>query len=221
VAQGGDDRRRPGRGWRQGAPVDLRVSATWAIPPNVDMLAAATRLSAEQGWGAVSVRRVAEEAGTSTRAVFSLFGSKQGLDQELHLAMFERLLELMRATPRTADPRADLLELRHAYRRWATERPERHAAVMRVSGPHAARSPEGLATARAATAELRQVIARCAAAGLLADRDVDRLTVQWRAVAHGLAEFENRGLLPDGDQAWRSVLAALLDGYQGVSSGDA
>ena len=68
------------------------------------LLAAATRLSAEEGWRAVSVRRVAEEAGTSTRAVYSLFGSKQGLDQELHLAMFERLLELMRATPRTADP---------------------------------------------------------------------------------------------------------------------
>jgi hypothetical protein len=43
------------------------------------------------------------------------------------------------------------------YRRWATERPERYAAVMRFTGPHAAaRSPEGLATARAATAELRQ-----------------------------------------------------------------
>lgn len=103
------------------------------------------------------------------------------------------------------------VELRHACRRWATERPERYAAVMRFTGPHAAaRSPEGLATARAATAELRQVIARCAAAGLLADRDVDRLTVQWQAVAHGLAEFENRGLLADGDRAWRSVLAALI-----------
>jgi hypothetical protein len=35
--------------------------------------------------------------------------------------------------------------------------------------------------------------------------------VGWRAVAHGLAEFENRGLLPDGDQSWRSVLTALID----------
>ena len=86
--------------------------------------------------------------------------------------------------------------------------------MMRFSGPHAAaRSPEGLAATRAATSHLRQVIARCAAAGLLADHDIDGLTVQWRAVAHGLAEFENRGLLPDGDQAWHAVLAALIDGY--------
>jgi AcrR family transcriptional regulator len=182
------------------------------------LLAAATRLSAKEGWSAVSIRRVAEDAGTSTRAVYSLFGSKQGLEEELHLAMFERLLQLMRATPRTGDPRADLLELRHAYRRWATERPDRYAAMMRFVGPRAAaRSPEGLATARAATAELRQVIARCARAGLLPDRDVDRLTEQWRAVAHGLAEFENRGLLADGDQAWRTVLSALLDGYRAAA----
>ena len=182
------------------------------------LLVAAARLSADEGWSAVTVRRVAEEAGTTTRAVYSLFGSKQGLEEELHRAMFDRLLELMHASPSTSDPRADLLELRHAYRRWATERPDRYAAMMRFSGPHAAaRSAEGLAAARAATAQLRQVIARCAAAGLLADRDVDRLAVQWRAVAHGLAEFENRGLLPDGDQAWRSVLAVLIDGYAAVT----
>jgi AcrR family transcriptional regulator len=180
------------------------------------LLAAAVRLSADEGWSAVTVRRVAEEAGTTTRAVYSLFGSKRGLEEELHQAMYERLLELMRATPATADPRADLLELRHAYRTWATEHPDRYAAMLRFSGPHAAaRSPQGLAAVRAATVQLQQVIDRCAAAGLLAVDDVDRFTAQWRAVAHGLAEFENRGLLPDGDLAWRSVLAAIIDGYGG------
>lgn len=177
------------------------------------LLAAAAHLSAEEGWEAVTVRGVAEEAGTTTRAVYALFGSKQGLEQALHEAMFARLRELMRATPRTSDPRADLLALRHAYRRWATERPERYAAMMRFLGPRAAaRSPEGLELARATGAGLREAIARCAEAGLLPEGDVDALTVQWRAVAHGLAEFENHGLLEDGDEAWRSVFDALIDG---------
>ena len=44
-------------------------------------------------------------------------------------------------------------------------------------------------------------------------RDVDQLTTQWRAVSHRLAEFENQGLLADGDEAWRPVLTALIDGY--------
>jgi hypothetical protein len=37
--------------------------------------------------------------------------------------------------------------------------------------------------------------------------------MQWRAVSHGLAEFENQGLLADGAEAWRPVLTALIDGY--------
>jgi AcrR family transcriptional regulator len=178
------------------------------------LLAAAARVSAEEGWKAVTVRRVAERAGTTTRAVYARFGSKQGLEEALHLAMFERLRELMRDTPESPDPRADLLALAEVYRRWATERPERYAALIRFMGPRAApRSPQGIALARSATRELRETIARCAEAGLLAAGDVDAFTIQWRAVAHGLAEFENHGLLEDGDEAWRSVLTAVLDGY--------
>jgi AcrR family transcriptional regulator len=178
------------------------------------LLAAAGRLSAEEGWAAVSVRRVAAEAGTTTRAVYSLFGSRSGLEEELHAALFERLLELMRATPRTDDPREDLLALRHAYRRWATERPERYAALMHFIGSHgAAGSLEGRTAARAASAELRAAIVRCAEAGLVAAADVDELALHWRAVGHGLAEFEIHGVLRDPDGSWRSVLSALLDGY--------
>jgi AcrR family transcriptional regulator len=176
------------------------------------LLAAAARLSADEGWEAVSVRRVAEQAGTTTRAVYSLFGSKQGLEEALHRSMFERLRELLRQAPKTDDPRADLLALRHAYRTWATERPERYAALMRFTGPRAApRSPEGVDLAHAATDDLRQAIARCAEAGLLADADVEALTIRWRAVAHGLAEFENHAVLTEGDEAWRSVFTALID----------
>jgi AcrR family transcriptional regulator len=184
------------------------------------LLAAATRLAADEGWGAVSVRRVADAAGTTTRAVYSVFGSKQGLEEALHMAMFERLRELMRATPKTGDPRADLLAMRHAYRRWATERPERYAAMMRFLGPRAAaRSAEGLALARAASAELREAVARCADVGLIAHDDIDALTMEWRAVGHGLAEFETHGVIQRGDEAWRSALSALFDGYASRAQG--
>jgi AcrR family transcriptional regulator len=180
------------------------------------LLATAARLSADEGWNAVSVRRVAAAAGTTTRAVYTLFGSKHGLEEALHADLFERLLELIRGTPFTGDPRTDLLALRHAYRRWATERPERYAALMRYTGAGAApRSPEGLAAVRAVTAELRRAITRCADAGLLAPDNVDTLAVQLRAVAHGLAEFEIRGVLTSGDDDWRTVLAAVLDSYTG------
>jgi AcrR family transcriptional regulator len=178
------------------------------------VLLAAAALTAEEGWGALTVRRVAREAGTTTRAVYALFGSKQGLEEALHEEMIERLLELTRATPRTGDPRVDLLELRHPYRTWATERPERYAALMRFTGPRASsRSPDGLAAARTADEMLRQAITRCADAGLIDPGDVEPFRVQWRAITHGLAEFENAGVITDGDEAWRTVLTAVFDGY--------
>lgn len=179
------------------------------------LLDAAHRVSAAEGWDALTVRRVAEEAGTSTRAVYSLFRSKQGLEEALHEAMFGRLLELLLDTPRSGDPRADLLAQALAYRHWATERPERYTVAMRrFLGPTSApRSPEGLAVARAALDELRQMVHRCADAGLLPGRDLEDVVVQFRVAVHGLAEFENLGILgPDAREVWLTTLSALLDG---------
>jgi AcrR family transcriptional regulator len=179
------------------------------------LLEAAENLSATKGWDAVTVRAVAEEAATSTRAVYALFGSKEGLEQALHQAMFTRLRDLERARHRQDDPRADLLELAMAYRRWAVERPERYALAMhRFVGQRArSRSDAGLAVSREALDELRQAVLRCYEAGLLV-ADPDEVVTQLRAVVHGLAEFENLGILsPDPERHWRTVVCAVLDGY--------
>jgi AcrR family transcriptional regulator len=179
------------------------------------LLQAAENLSATKGWEAVTVRAVADEAATSTRAVYALFGSKEGLEQALHQAMFTRLRDLERGRRRCDDPRADLLELAMAYRRWAVERPERYALAMhRFVGKGARpRSEEGLAVSREALDELVRAVGRCHAAGLLVV-DPEDVVIQLRAVVHGLAEFENLEILgPDPERHWRAVTSALLDGY--------
>jgi AcrR family transcriptional regulator len=179
------------------------------------LLEAAERVSAAEGWEAVTVRRVAQEAGTSTRAVYSLFGSKEGLEQALHEAMFLRLRDLLERQAPSEDPRLDLINLALAYRRWATERPQRYAiAVHRFlgSGP-GRRSAEGLEAARAALDVLRRVLMRCQDAGLLPGREVEDVLRQMRALSHGLAEFENLGLLgPDPRSDWVTAFGAAVDG---------
>jgi AcrR family transcriptional regulator len=179
------------------------------------LLQAAERLSATKGFDAVTVRAVADAAETSTRAVYALFGSKEGLEQALHHAMFTRLRDLERAQRRSDDPRADLIELAMAYRRWAVERPERYALAMHRFVGKAARprSEEGLAVSREALDELVQAVSRCDDAGRLA-ADPEDVVMHLRAVVHGLAEFENLGLLPhDPERHWRTVISAVLDGY--------
>ena len=95
------------------------------------LLDAAEHLSATHGWEALTVRRIAEEAGTSTRAVYALFASKEGLEQALHEAMFTRLRDLLQACERTRRPAPATIDLQSlAYRQWAMERPERYALAM-------------------------------------------------------------------------------------------
>jgi AcrR family transcriptional regulator len=186
------------------------------------LLDAAEHLSATHGWDALTVRGIAEEAGTSTRAVYALFGSKEGLEQALHEVMFTRLRDLMQGREASDDPRQDVINSAMAYRRWATERPERYALAMHrfVGQPARPRSPEGLAVSRAALDELRQAVLRCHAAGLLiGGRDPEDVVTHLRATAHGLAEFENLGMLaPDPEAHWLTAVSAQLDGYVRTSA---
>ena len=184
------------------------------------LLQAAERLSAARGWDAVTVRAVADEAGTSTRAVYVLFASKDGLELALHEAMFRRLRDLFQARQPSDDPREDLLNLALAYRRWATERPERYALALHryVGQRDRRRSPEAVAVSQEALEELRDAVRRCHTAGVIrGERDPDEVVASLRAIVHGLAEFENLGMLdPDPERQWRATVAAVLQGYVGA-----
>jgi AcrR family transcriptional regulator len=61
------------------------------------LLGAAERLVARDGVAALSVRSVAEAVGTSTRAVYSVFGSKEALVRGLATHFFELLMDAVDA----------------------------------------------------------------------------------------------------------------------------
>lgn len=184
------------------------------------LLEAAEHLSADHGWEALTVRGIADEAGTSTRALYALFDSKQGLEQALHEVMFTRLRDLIQGRERSDDPRQDLINLALAYRRWAIERPERYAIAMHrfVGQRRRPRSPEGVAVSQAALQELRDAVQRCHEAGLMAaGRDPEEVVTLMRANVHGLAEFENLGMLdPDPEAYWLTAVSAAIDAHVGV-----
>lgn len=72
------------------------------------LLAAAEQLLQQRGTAALSLREVAAGAGTSTRAVYSLFGSKEALVGALGAHAMGLLHEGVDAIPVTDDPRRDL-----------------------------------------------------------------------------------------------------------------
>lgn len=176
------------------------------------LLDAAERTIQEGGVEAVSVRSVAEAAGTTTRAVYSLFGSRDGLLDALGGRAFELLGSAIRALPRTEDPAADLAEAGvTVFRRFVTE----HPILFRIGfGPGHGRAASLEAARLEALAGLMTRIRRLDQAGQLGGRTVDDAVIAFHAMCEGLAGIELRGMMSPGQQEriWRDALTALVAG---------
>lgn len=183
--------------------------------------AATERLVTEGGPAAFSVRVVADEAGTTTRAVYSLFGSKEGLLVDaLAQGAFEFLTAKIDELVETSDPVADLVDLGvRGFRRLVTEHPARYRIAFQRIVPGLRPGPELVAAREQAWARLLGKVRRLDDAGLLGDKGVDEASVEFNAMLEGLANAELRGTtfraLPEGDeqQAWRAALETVVRGF--------
>ena len=103
-------------------------------PVREDLVDAGIRLLAEQGAGALVMRRVAAAAGVSTMCVYSRFGDKAGLLEAVYQAGFERLEEAMAAVI-GSDPLQRAMNLALAYRSFAMANPALYSLMFeRVVG---------------------------------------------------------------------------------------
>jgi AcrR family transcriptional regulator len=185
--------------------------------------AAAEHLVANGGPYALSVRAVAEKAGTSTRAVYSLFGSKDGLLVDaLAEGAFEFLADEIDELVETDDPVADLVAVGvPVFRRLVLE----HPALYRIAFQRPLRNlrpgPELTAARGRAFSGLSAKVERLEHAGLLGDKSVGEAAVEFNAMLEGLANAELRGEvfrnLPEGEEerAWRNALTTLVRGFSG------
>jgi AcrR family transcriptional regulator len=85
------------------------------------LLDAALRLLVERGPGALRVRDVAAAANQSTMGVYTHFGSKQGLLEQLYLHGFRRLADRLDDVPSGGRGRQELLAFALAYRAFALD----------------------------------------------------------------------------------------------------
>jgi AcrR family transcriptional regulator len=183
------------------------------------LLAAAERAVEDSGPDALSVRGVAGDVGTTTRAVYSLFGSKDGLIAALGAQAFEFLRAGLAELPQTDDPAADLVETGLVFRRLAIERPTLYSIGVE-------RSARGLPSwqvvcdaADAASAVLLEHVARLEDAGLLGEQTVTEATLEFHALCEGLATLERRGTRTpfDAERVWRAGLRSLIAGFAATS----
>ena len=184
------------------------------------LLDAAEHIVEIDGLNGLSVRRVAELAGTTTRAVYAVFGSKDGLILGLGQRAFDWLSTSMDELPSTADPAFDLAESGvRVFRRLIVD----HPALFKIGIQHLDVPPdliEGFrADASRALAKLHSRFERLDRHGLLDERDISEAVCQFHALCEGLAALELRAILPRGqeERIWREGLTALISGFCATS----
>jgi AcrR family transcriptional regulator len=169
------------------------------------------------GMAGLSVRRVADQAGTTTRAVYAVFGSKQGLVVALGKRAFDLLGRAMDELPASNDPARDLVDAGVLVFRTMTVD---HPALFKIGIQHRD-VPVHLAeqfrsAARSALGRLHSRFERLREHNALGGRSIHEAACQFHALCEGLAALEMRGSLPPGheERMWREALSALIDGYR-------
>jgi AcrR family transcriptional regulator len=181
------------------------------------LLAAAEGIVETDGPEGLSVRRIADEVGTTSRAVYTVFGSKQGMVVALGSRAFDLLGAAVEALPVTDDPAADLVASGVVgFRTFAVQ----HPALFRIAVQRDALSPEeaqGFAgAATVALGSLHARIARLSDNGGLGHRSVPDATWEFHALCEGLAALELRCNLSSAraQHLWTDALSALLAGWR-------
>jgi AcrR family transcriptional regulator len=181
------------------------------------LFAAAERTVQEHGPDALSVRGVASDVGTTTRAVYSLFESKAGLIAALAVHGFDILRDGVAGVPVTSAPESDLVEAGLVFRRFAIEHPSLFRIAFQTNPSPLRSTPSVRSAANDALDVLTSRIRRLDDAGLLGGYSVNEATLHFHAVCEGLAGLELRGTFPSdvAGHLWRQGLTALVRGLAG------
>jgi AcrR family transcriptional regulator len=184
----------------------------------VRLLEHAVRTLSEDGPDALSLRKLAAQVGTSTTAVYSLFGGKPGLLNAVYDEAFARFGDRLAQVTPSDDPLADLAALGEAYRASALDEPHFYQVMFGPVGGVVTPSPESLERAEATFRPLLDTVRRAIEAGQLRDDDPVTIATSMWATVHGLVSLELRALLPPDvgapDRLYRTAFRAMGEGWR-------
>jgi AcrR family transcriptional regulator len=173
----------------------------------------------------LTVRRIAEAAGTSTMGVYTKFGGRTGVLEAIYRRGFELLRQALGAVPPDSDAVRHVLDLALAYRRFAIANPALYAFMFEQPVPDFDPNPNLRVEVLDTTFGLLVgAVQRVAAQGTLADGDPVHTSVLVWCLAHGMVSLElthaarspQPGWLPDGPEAGERI---LLDGVRATLLG--
>ncbi|MFD3688152.1 TetR/AcrR family transcriptional regulator [Nocardiopsis sp. NPDC058631] len=176
----------------------------------------AARLLSDEGPQALSTRRIAQEAGSSTMAVYTYFDGIGGLVHAMVHEGFARLEEHLTSVGATEDPVSDLALLGRAFRHNASHNEHLYAVMFGGCSLAGFRLSEddrqhGRYTLRNVTAS----VSRCMAAQRFHPADPELVSHRLWCAVHGLTTLElGLYLVPpyDADRCFEDQLVSLMVG---------
>ena len=191
------------------------------------LLAAAHRLLADDGPEALTVRRIANEAGMSTMNVYSRFGGKDGVIDELYVDGPQRLAAALRSVPDTGKATDDIMKLAQTYRDFALANPTYYGIMFRATVPGFEPTPESVEIALTSLNFFVERLQGAQQAGFIrADVETTAIAAAFWANCHGLVSLE---LDEVGDEyvSWpeifehgvRATIAGLHPAAQSIAAG--
>ncbi|HEX4813729.1 MAG TPA: TetR/AcrR family transcriptional regulator [Nonomuraea sp.] len=186
-----------------------------------DLLDAAMRVLREEGALHLSLRRVADAAGTSTMGIYTCFGGRAGLLEAIYQHGFTLLhAELTRSLTGHTDPHPRIMAIAYGYRDFALSDPALYALMFERPLPGFDPSPEQRHDALARTFTLlTEATTDATTAGLIRSLAPERAAYLVWTTIHGLVSIEltcsHRTPLPgwflSSPEEGRRILTDALD----------
>ena len=176
------------------------------------LIEVAADVLSEDGPAALSTRRLARDAGTSTMAVYTHFGGMPGLVRAVVGEGFARLYARVAEVEVSDDPLADLIGSATAYRAYALADPHLYSVMFGSAslGEYHLSEVE-LEVGLAAFNQLVALVQRVIDAGVIrGGEDAAAVAGQFWAALHGYVMIELSGLSHVVDDPERTILQPLL-----------
>ncbi|HEX3419177.1 MAG TPA: TetR/AcrR family transcriptional regulator [Stellaceae bacterium] len=181
------------------------------------LLDACLKLIETEGIGAVSLRRVAREAGVSPGAPYHHFADRAALLSALAAQGYVALAGDFAAVRAAADsPVRELTALIDTYVSFALRQPAYFRLMVRPELHEPDKNPETKAAMHAAERQLQDAVQDCVAAGVIPAERAEALELTVWSIGHGLASLLLDGLLDDPrdhPSALTFQVTALLESF--------
>lgn len=166
----------------------------------------------EEGLEGLSLRRIADESGTSTQMIYTIFGGKDALLEDVYEEGSRRLVERFESVSADQSPLLRLYEMGQEYRAYALENEALYEALYSST-----LSENDIVKKTEVFDIFSDAIEDCFEADVLTLRDPATITEAFWAAAHGAIGLELSGYYDSEDEARRAfdeVIRAVFDGFR-------